>query len=701
MAPPLASLGYILLMLLGFGLIIVVHELGHFLAARWAGIRVHAFAVGFGPALLSYRKGMGVRAGSSERDYTEMLERERTGLQPDRDPSRVSPTEYRLNAVPLGGYVRMLGQEDANPEAVSHAPDSFTSKPVWKRMVVVSAGVVMNVALAAALFILVFLVGLREVAPAIGAVGAGSPAERAGLRAGDVVRTINGRSALTFNDLALAAAFAGPDASIELEVQRAGEGTRTISVVPELDEAWAPAGLPVKTIGVAGASSATLVGAGPGAPAAALREQFARVGLDGAEPGMRLVSVDGEAVEATSIRGGEGVALLAPLREAARTSGGRAIATVFEGPDGRRVPIDVAPWPELQSARADLGGSSFEFVHVAGLVGPVRVTQVQPRAAAQGLEVGDVFARVGDRAWPSTVGVIREVKASAGREIDLELIRGGERVPMTARVAGDGTIGFFFESAMDLPVLARTPEPEGAGASAGLAGRRVIPAIPPGSRLVSVDGEAVSSLREARTALQRATAPAHAAGAAAEVTLGVEIDAASGVAPASFAMAMTADEVSELHGLGWALGPVAEQFAVAEYTLRAGGVVEALVMGVQQTHRMMMRAYLTLQRIVQGTVSPRLINGPVGITYFGSKYAEKGFTYYLFFLALISVNLAVVNFLPFPIIDGGLFLMLVYEGIVKRPVPIVVQNAATLVGLAGIALVFVYVTINDLKLIFF
>src|SRR6185369_10804550 len=85
----------LLLVVLGFSAIIVLHELGHFFAARWAKIRVLAFAVGFGPALVSYRKGLGVRRGSSEREYNALLKGAKTGLS-TRGPAGISSTEYRL-----------------------------------------------------------------------------------------------------------------------------------------------------------------------------------------------------------------------------------------------------------------------------------------------------------------------------------------------------------------------------------------------------------------------------------------------------------------------------------------------------------------------------------------------------------------------------------------------------------------------------
>ncbi len=160
-----------LLVVMGFGFIIFIHELGHFLAARWAGIRVLAFAVGFGPPIVTFRKGLGLRRGSSEREYLNSLD--------SKGPAAahaISPTEYRLNWLPMGGYVKMLGQDDLDPTAVSAAPDSYQNCKPWRRMVVISAGVVMNIILAAILFVIVFNTGLKTEPAAIGEVEPGSAA---------------------------------------------------------------------------------------------------------------------------------------------------------------------------------------------------------------------------------------------------------------------------------------------------------------------------------------------------------------------------------------------------------------------------------------------------------------------------------------------------------------------------------------------
>src|SRR5918993_3220142 len=131
----------IALLCFGFGFVIFFHELGHFLAAKYVGIRVEQFAVGFGQALFSWRKGMGWQLGSSGRKFEEL---EKTG-----QANTVGETEYRLNWIPLGGYVKMLGQDDLRPNAQQDDPRAYNKKSIGARMIVVSAGVIMKIILPA------------------------------------------------------------------------------------------------------------------------------------------------------------------------------------------------------------------------------------------------------------------------------------------------------------------------------------------------------------------------------------------------------------------------------------------------------------------------------------------------------------------------------------------------------------------------
>src|SRR5579863_4677405 len=153
----------VVVLVLGFGFVIFFHELGHFLAAKWVGIKVEQFAVGFGQALVSWRKGIGFRLGNTQKDYQRRLEehvesrhrdeiqfKEKTGdayqravMEAEKDAG-LGETEYRLNWIPLGGYVKMLGQDDLRPNSDAADPRSYNRKSIPARMVVVSAGVIMN-----------------------------------------------------------------------------------------------------------------------------------------------------------------------------------------------------------------------------------------------------------------------------------------------------------------------------------------------------------------------------------------------------------------------------------------------------------------------------------------------------------------------------------------------------------------------------
>ena len=172
-----ATVAGIVMMIVGFGVLIFVHELGHFVAAKWAGIRTEAFAVGMGPVVASWRKGVGFAIGSTEKKTIAKTGKKASELTDEELLQHaVGETEYSLRWLPIGGFVKMLGQEDANPNAVSDEPRSYTQRPVGKRMVVVSAGVIMNVLLAFAFFIVAFMFGVRFEAPVLGPVNPETPA---------------------------------------------------------------------------------------------------------------------------------------------------------------------------------------------------------------------------------------------------------------------------------------------------------------------------------------------------------------------------------------------------------------------------------------------------------------------------------------------------------------------------------------------
>ena len=164
----------ILAFLFVLGVLVFVHELGHFLVARWHGVRVLTFSLGFGPKILKTTRG---------------------------------GTEYCVSVVPLGGYVKLAGEtvEDAR----TGAPDEFMSQSKWVRFQVYLAGPVMNLLLAFVVLTFVLMRGAdvplyESSAPVIGAVAVGSPAEAAGLRVGDRIVSVDGQTTPTWEDFNLA-----------------------------------------------------------------------------------------------------------------------------------------------------------------------------------------------------------------------------------------------------------------------------------------------------------------------------------------------------------------------------------------------------------------------------------------------------------------------------------------------------------------
>lgn len=191
----------ILAFLFVLGVLVFVHELGHFLVARWHGVRVHTFSLGFGPKLFSFKRG---------------------------------DTEYCISVVPLGGYVKLAGEnaledEPRQPGQTTDplASDQFMAKSKWVRFQVYVAGPVMNILLAVVVTAVVLSRGAdiplyRSSAPVIGSVQPGSPAASAGLTLGDTVLALDGLPVPTWDDLDLAVVTkAGRE--VTLAVMRNGE----------------------------------------------------------------------------------------------------------------------------------------------------------------------------------------------------------------------------------------------------------------------------------------------------------------------------------------------------------------------------------------------------------------------------------------------------------------------------------------------
>ncbi len=182
----------IIALLIVLGVVVFIHELGHFLAARWAGVRVNTFSIGFGPALIKWHDKHG--------------------------------TLWKISVLPLGGYCAAYGQEDMFDRkkyaklSAAKKKGHYLSVPAWKQALIVAAGVIMNFLLAWGIYTAMFAAKPRMVQlPVVGQVIQGSPAFIAGVRAGDTIARIDGAKITNWGEIILGKELAGKrDADVVL-----------------------------------------------------------------------------------------------------------------------------------------------------------------------------------------------------------------------------------------------------------------------------------------------------------------------------------------------------------------------------------------------------------------------------------------------------------------------------------------------------
>ena len=342
------------------GVLIFVHELGHFLAARRLGVRVLTFSLGFGPKILKTTRG---------------------------------DTEYCISAIPLGGYVKMAGESPDDPR--SGAPDEFLSKTKWERFQVLIMGPVMNILLAVVVLAVVLAQGAEvpaydEQPPVLGAVRADSVAARAGLRPGDRILTVAGDDVADWKDLAIAIGTRA-NRPVTITLDRAGR-TESVEVKPTAEGRFE-----VGDIGVLPDVSPIAKEVQPGDPA----------DKAGVKPGDVVVAVNGERVifpedlkKAIASRGGmpidldirrNGTPQRITLTPDTRSTGGWIGITIAEATRSFKPgPLEAVRLSVVQNAESSvlifktLGGLFTGSTSVRQLQGPVGIAQLSGESAKAG-----------------------------------------------------------------------------------------------------------------------------------------------------------------------------------------------------------------------------------------------------------------------------------------------------------------------------
>ncbi len=672
----------ILWVVLGFSLIIFLHELGHFVVARLCSVRCLAFSLGIGPRMFGWRKGAGFSFGAdpldpeAKKEHTPTLEEAEvatthadlpTTATPPEHSSLVGDCDYRVSWLPLGGYVRMLGQDDMDPTKISTDPHAFNQRPIWQRMCIVSAGVIMNVIFAAVAFSIIFSPGIGvDFPPAqLGQVVYDSPAWKAGLHMGDRIVAIDGKKPpgqfVEFTDVMIASALSNGQDAIKYEYIPYGEtATKTVAIVPVVN-----AGNGFLGIGVESMIGTKIGGSGEEyakqTPATVNTPELSKI-----RENDEIIAVDGEDVRDNYIK----------MYNYIQSKNGAPVALTLENAKNKSLPdITIHMTPRLEPRLGVQG-----YPAILGMA--PRVVLGKPgrwsAASAAGLKDGDVVIKIGDRANPTEEQFHDIVAGNPGKPLDITIDRDGtqQTVQATPKLSkGVGLLGVYLEE--DPEKMSFVPVSKERLWKTSI--------LLKDAAIVSIDGQKVSSWFDIYGILRN-----KAAGDAIPVTFSAD----KGTLTKS--LTLSADDAKTLSSMmHYELGI---QLAYRTETQKADNVVGAVAMGMDHTKKFIFQVYMTLAGLFRGTVSPSNLHGIVGITKVGYDAQQKGMAWLWYILALVSVNLAVANFLPLPIVDGGLFLLLILEKIRGKPLSLKVQSAIQVVGLVLLACMFLFVTFNDISL---
>jgi regulator of sigma E protease len=663
----------ILQFVVGLGVVILVHEFGHFIVAKAVDIRVEQFALGFGARLFGFRRG---------------------------------ETDYRVNVLPLGGYVKLAGQEDFGPlkEEDRRDPRIFPNKPISARLAVIAAGVIMNVILAALLFIVVCMAGIRFPAPIVGGTLVGSPAESAeihwpdknepatvGLKPGDTILRVDGERITRFNQLTAMSALAqaGQEFTMVIERRRGDkvtEGTTTLTVVDMGGTLH---------FGLVPASSTTFASLGDTIADDPFKEGDRIIAINGRkiEYSWQIPAVqdhlDGKPVTVRTVRDDKEIDV--KIQPKLRMDSG-----VFFQKDGTRVAGKILDYPpEGASVVLRLPGGTrktllldqviqparSEILDLLGLVPRLQVTGVikDSPAYGSGLEPGDVILEYNDRPSPTLEEFLHINEQVVEIGTTIVILRDNKRLPFEIRPArhkGRVVVGIIAGPDLSTPVVAHVREGSPA-AKAGMAR---------GDTFTGVKGRETANWIELFEALKASHDQ--------EVVVSWK---QGGSSEREAGLGALTPLVFSPEDYRFVLFPGPRGFTTLMGEEVKKGPAAALVWGFHETWDFIVMSYATLISYFRGTVSSKEFSGPVGIGSIAIQAGRQGIVPFIYFMAVISVSLAVLNFLPIPVVDGGHAVFLLIEKILGRPVPLKIQNAVAAVGWVLMIALFLALTWNDIQ----
>ncbi len=638
---------------IGLGLVIFFHELGHFAVAKWCGVFVERFSIGFGPILWSFKKG---------------------------------DTEYALSAIPFGGYVKMLGQDDIDPsqlssEEIAEDPRSYSAKPVWQRMAIISAGVIMNILTGLVFFAIAFKSGVQTRPARLGPIVVGKPAWKAGLQTGDLLTRINGRECSDFGDIMRGVALTSNDVEIE-GVYRNGE-TFKKTLTPDKSDTR-------RMIGVAPPWDVQLPALRPedgqgtiaGTPAAE---------VGGFRPKDRIVEVGGKPVK--------NFAQLQTLLTERRDEELEFVVERESSGKPERVAIKVAP------NRFRRLGLSMDIEKISAVEAGSPADQAQ-------FKPGDKIARVDGKEVGKEIDPVElpdYFQSKHGQMVAIEYTREveGTKKTLAAELMPRNRSGWndHFEntgSPLSVPsigvayhITSRVLKVvSGSPADGKITADETITAIelfsPPGAKAEGLHASSGPIKFEATEKQPHIWAQAFWLMQMAP-TLHVRLTVASNDKMRTVELEPTRNVDSPLFFPR--RGLVVEDESMIQ---KAGSFGEAFGMAIDHASSTGTEIYLTLRSLVRRDLSFKELHGPIGIAKVAHQFASQGLSPLMLFLGFLSVNLAVLNFLPIPVLDGGHMVFLCWEAVTRKRPSERILIGATYGGMAFVLGLMVLVIYLDL-----
>jgi len=683
---------------LGLGLVIFFHELGHFAVAKWCNVHVERFSIGIGPILWSRQKG---------------------------------ETEYALSALPFGGYVKMLGQDDMDPNQMTSSeiaenPRSYSAKSVPQRMAIISAGVIMNVITGFLFFSTCYFFGVYEPSPVVGSVIPGFPAWQAGIRPGDRITAINGEAIRSFSDLQEAVILSSGDVALE---GMHDDGTSFSEVLTPLKSS------PGRSVGIRPGATTAIADtiekpeliSDAGLPLEKASEEFL--------PGDKIIALrpsplatetPADAAAAVAEKPGDAVRpmLFSELRYVTARDADRELIYTVERHDkdaegkksktAKMVEITVPP-------------SEIRSIGLWMAMGPIKAIQKNSIAEKAGLKVGDLILSVDDKEPGKNIDplelpvyfgkqagkpvkvVVKRATSEGDDKVELEVIPGDspgwlDSPDFKASPLSINAIGIGYQVQLRIARVLPGSEAEKLGVfKPDMKITRVdLIAADPEQAVPDAFGDAMSPRQ-----LDLSTMAPKEPGTLEDVNWAWAFAEIQRVPNRQIRIYFedgknTGSEVLKTYESAtgwyrWFRGFNGSIWQDDRELQKGDSLGDALALGIRRTKKTAVSIYMTLRSLTQGNVSADSLSGPLGIAKIGYMVAERGLIDLLMFLGFLSINLAILNFLPIPILDGGHMVFLLWEGITRRKPSSRVIGWAHGVGLLFIISLFLFVMYVDIS----